>query len=147
MQHKIRLCEEGLIMKGRILAVVVMLIFVGVVAGCGPKQEAPESKQEAPKQAKMVLVSYGPTDIKAGQVFNKQPEGESAIWAKTENATWSTVLVLNGVELKSAARPGGVLVTAIVPKDLYKKPGEYPLHLLDKRSNEKSNEIKFVVKP
>ena len=95
----------------------------------------------------MGLENYGPTDIRARQIFNKQTNGESAIWTATENATSTTVLVLNGVPLDSAPQAGGKVVTAVVPKNLYEKPGEYPLYLLDKKTNKKSNEIKFVVKP
>ncbi len=94
-----------------------------------------------------MLLKCGPEDIKAGVVFNKQPNGESAIWTETVNASPGTILVLNGVPLKSARREDGKLVTAFVPKELYSKPGEYPLYLLDTKTNSKSNELKFVVKP
>jgi hypothetical protein len=95
----------------------------------------------------LVLKKYGPTDIKAGQIFNKQPSGESAIWAETENATPTTIFVLNGVTLESAVVSEGKGVTAVVPKNLYEKPGEYTLYLLDTKTNQKSNEMKFIVTP
>ncbi|MBP1745698.1 MAG: hypothetical protein H6Q54_313 [Deltaproteobacteria bacterium] len=95
----------------------------------------------------LTLKKYGPTDIKAGQVFNKQPNGESALWAETENATSNTVLVLNDTPLESTPQAGGKLVTATVPKDLYEKSGEYSLYLFDETTNRKSNEMKFIVKP
>ncbi len=94
---------------------------------------------------KMVLKDYGPRGIKAGQAFNIQEHGESAIWANTENATASAVLVLNGVPLKSVAFPDGCLVTAIVPAELVKRPGKYDLQLMDRRSNMKSNKLKLTV--
>ena len=98
------------------------------------------------KSNPLVLKKYGPTDIEVDQIFNKQPNGESAIWAETENATPTTVFVLNGIPLKSAVVSEGRGVTAVVPKSLYEKPGEYLLYLLDKKTNQKSNEMKFVVK-
>jgi hypothetical protein len=113
------------------------LLVIAFLAGCSSKQD---SKQ-------LVLKKYGPTDIKASQLFNKQPNGESAIYTETENATPTTVLVLNGVPLVSAVENDGRVVTAVVPKNLYEKVGEYPLHLLDKKNQNKSNEIIFIVKP
>jgi len=98
------------------------------------------------KSRPLVLKKFGPEHIRAGQVFNKQPNGESALWAETENATPTTVFVLNGVPLESAPQSEGRAVSAIVPKRLYEKPGEYPLYLLDKKTNRKSNELKFIVK-
>jgi len=95
----------------------------------------------------LVLKSYGPEDIRAGQIFNRQSNGESAIWAKTENATPTTVMVLNGVPLESAPQSEGREISAVIPKKLYEKPGKYPLYLLDKKTNKKSNELKFTVKP
>jgi hypothetical protein len=95
----------------------------------------------------LVLKRFGPEDIRAGQIFNTQPNGESAIWAETEHATPTTVLVLNGVPLESAPQSEGRAVSAIVPRTLYEKPGEYPLYLFDRRTNRKSNEMRFVVKP
>jgi len=129
--------EEFMIGKKAAVALVLSLFMIALVAGCTAKHESKP----------LVLKKFGPEDIRAGQVFNKQPNGESAIWAETENATPSTVFVLNGVPLESAPQSEGRAVSAIVPKKLYEKPGEYPLYLLDKKTNQKSNEMKFVVKP
>ena len=139
-------------MSKRIVAVLVGLLLAGTFfIGCSSKEESAKQEtttQESPKQGPPVLKEFGPTDIKAGQVFNKQPNGEAAIWAKTENVTPSTVLVINAVDLTSnAPRPDGRSITAQVPKSLYEKAGEYPLYLLDKKTGLKSNELKFIVKP
>jgi hypothetical protein len=115
-----------------------LMIFLSVIvflAACGPEQKP------------LMLKSYGPPDIRAGQSFNKQPNGENAIWSTTENATLTTVLVLNGTQLESSPQANGTVVTAVVPIKFYEKPGEYPLYLLDKKTNKKSNELKFIVKP
>ena len=122
----------------KIVSIVVFsLLLITFFAGCTSKQESKP----------LVLKKYGPEDIRAGQMFNKQPNGESAIWTETENATPTAVLVLNGISLESAVVSEGRVVTAVVPKNLYEKPDEYPLYLLDKKTNQKSNEIKFIVKP
>jgi len=94
----------------------------------------------------LVLKKFGPNDIKRGEVFNKQPNGESAIWAQADNVTLTTVLVLNGEVLVSQARPQDHLVTAAVPRTLYAAPGEYPLYLMDTKTNKKSNVLLFIVK-
>lgn len=120
-----------------VLAFVLFSLMASFYIGCTAKQESKS----------LVLKKYGPTETRAGQVFNKQPNGESAIWAETENATPTTVFVLNGVTLESAPQAEGKAVTAIVPKNLYEKPGEYPLYLLDKKTGQKSNEMKFIVNP
>jgi hypothetical protein len=121
-------------------AASILMVFVFVAAfymGCTAQQESKP----------LVIKKFGPEDIRAGQIFNKQHNGESAIWAETENATPTTVFVLNGVSLESAVVSEGKGVTAVVPKNLYEKPGEYPLYLLDKKTNQKSNEMKLIVKP
>ncbi|MEW6419173.1 MAG: hypothetical protein AB1480_13835 [Nitrospirota bacterium] len=123
--------------KKEALIFVFCLLVVIFFTGC--------TSREGSKQ--LVLKKYGPEDVKAGQIFNKQPNEESAIWAHTENATPTTVLVLNGVPLESAVVSERREVTVVVPMSLYEKPGEYPLYLLDKKTNQKSNEMKFVVKP
>ncbi len=123
---------------GKAASIKVLSLFVIVfILGCSAKQESKP----------LVLKKFGPEDIRAGQIFNKQPNGESAIWAETENATPTTVFVLNGISLESAPQSEGKAVSALVPKNLYEKPGEYPLYLLDKKNNRKSNEMKFLVKP
>lgn len=116
----------------------IFLIAVGMLfVSCSSKQET----------RPLVLKKFGPNEVKAGQVFNKQPNGESAIWAETENVTPSTIFVLEGVRLESAMHADGKTASAFVPKNLYQKPGEYTLYLLDTKSNKKSNEMKFIVKP
>lgn len=142
--------KETHLNKRHFSRVLVAALFLASFTACGSKQET--AKQEAMKQetaqaGQLAIKQWGPTDIKAGQIFNKQPNGESAIWARTENATPATVFVLNGVALESYPQENGTLVTAIIPRSLYEKAGEYPIYLLDKDNNNKSNEVKFIVKP
>lgn len=94
----------------------------------------------------LVLKKFGPEEIYAGTVFNIQPDGMSAIWAETENATNSTVLVLGETILTSKPNNDGQLMTAIVPKNLYLEPFEYNLYLLDTLDGRKSNELILEVR-
>lgn len=102
--------------------------------------------QQALKSLPLTLLDYGPKEIYAGEDFNLQPSGDNAIWAVTDNATPLARLVLNNIPLKSSVQEGGKLVTATVPKELFSKPGEYSLYLLNESLKRKSNELMLVVK-
>jgi hypothetical protein len=128
----------------RSLKLVAKLIGMTLfLTGCG--QETPAPTTTGSKS--LAIIEYGPNQTTAGQPFNVQPDGRSAIWARTENATPTTVLVMKETVLESPfVQADGKLVTAGVPKALYEQPGEYPVFLLDQQTQEKSNEVKFVVK-
>ena len=98
------------------------------------------------KLPQIVLKRFGPTDIGAGQPFNVQPSGESAIWAETMNASPYTVVVFNQTELKSVSNKAGTLVTALVPPELFRNAGVFRLYLLDKNTGQKSNKLELIVK-
>ena len=117
----------------KLITFLVFLCLIVVFSGCKPK-EAPPLK----------MVKMGPTTIKAGQDFNLQPEGGSAIWVAAENATKTTVVVWGETQLKSAVRVPD-LVTAGVPKELYSKPGKFEICLLDTKTGAKSNSISLTV--
>jgi len=129
-----------------------------MVSGCKNKEEAPPapaqqaqpapSAQPAPaaQSGALFIVKFGPESTTAGQVFNAQPSGESALWVTAENIPTKTVIVFNNTNLKSFVGKDGKLITAIVPKNMYEKPGSYPLFLLDTETNAKSNEVVFSVK-
>ena len=119
------------------ISFLLSLFVIALLAGCSSRVETKP----------LVLKKFGPEEVKAGQIFNKQPNGESAIWAETENVTSTTVFVLDGVRLESATHADGRAASAFVPRKLYEKPGEFTLYLLDTNSNKKSNEMKFIVKP
>ena len=93
-----------------------------------------------------MLKDFGPREVRAGQDFNVQPSGISAIWVSCENATPSTVIMIKDVKLKSDVQKGGGLVTAGVPRNVYESPGEFSIYLLDEQTGKRSNESKFIVK-
>jgi hypothetical protein len=90
------------------------------------------------------LEDYGPRSTKAGKGFNMQPSGSSAIWLHTRYDTMTTVVVFDGHELETTVGSGGV-ITVVVPDNLFSKPGEYRIYLLDKASGNKSNSVVFKV--
>jgi hypothetical protein len=81
---------------------------------------------------------------KVGVAFNVQPKGESAIWTITENATRTTVVVWGETQLHSTFGSAKA-VTALVPKELYSKPGQFQVYLLDTKTGKKSNSLVFTV--
>lgn len=135
------------------VAMISMMLVAVAFAGCGKKeaQEAPKqtgTATSAPAQPgqQLVLVDFGPKSVNAGKDFNVQTNGESALWAKAENVTPSTIIVLNNAQMKSSPKKEGNAITCFVPKSAYATPGEYPVFLVDTKSGSKSNELKFVVK-
>lgn len=91
-----------------------------------------------------VLKQMGPMKTKAGVGFNVQPNGESALWTITENATKTTVIVWGETQLNSTYS-SSTGVTAVVPKELFSKPGQFQIYLLDKKTGKKSNSLVFTV--
>ncbi len=118
-------------MSSRNLNVVALsLLIIFVLIGC---------TKSAP-----VLKQLGPTKTKAGVGFNIQSSGESAIWTTAENVTRTTVIVWGETELNSSFG-SSTNVTAIVPKELFSKPGQFQIYLLDKKTGKKSNSLTFTV--
>ena len=91
-----------------------------------------------------LLKQMGPMKTKVGVGFNVQSNGESAIWTITENATKTTVIVWGERQLQSTFG-GSNSVTALVPKELYSKPGQFQVYLLDTKTGTKSNHLIFTV--
>ncbi len=119
-------------MKFKSIAIlIVLMIFVS--GGC--------KKSNAP----ILLKEVGPAKTKAGQAFNVQPDGVSAIWAVSENATPSTVIVWGDRQLKASVFHNPKLLTAVVPKELYAKPGQIQVYLTDTKTGVRSNSVVFDI--
>jgi len=112
----------------RVLGLFLLIIFLLIGCSKGPP----------------LLKQMGPMKTKAGVGFNVQPKGESAIWTITENATRTTVIVWGETQLRSTFGSAKG-VTALVPKELYSKPGQFQIYLLDKKTGKKSDSLVFTV--
>jgi len=139
-------------MKKATLVLMISALTL-TLAGCGDYKPAATAEEKpvpaavpATAEKHLAISDFGPRDTKAGQGFNIQPDGISALWFNTENATPSTVVVLNETVLSTSADPNGKLVTAGVPRTLFTKSGELPIYLLDQKTREKSNTVKFIAK-
>jgi len=120
-------------MNSRSLSILVVFLIFFVFAGC--------EKATFP----LVLKEIGPLKTKAGQGFNVQPNGESAMWFKTENATKSTVAIWGETRLNTTFVNPKELTALVVPKELYSKPGQFQIYLLDTKTGAKSNSIVLTV--
>ena len=124
---------------------------------CTPAQEffrynsnvirAVKVRDYCPRQdlLQLELASFGPEAVKAGQSFNVQADGSSAIWSQGKNITQTTILVVDGVHLQSAAQQQLGLVTAIVPAWLTSVPGELDVRLEDLVSGRRSRSLRLTV--
>lgn len=79
---------------------------------------------------------WGPTRTGAGQAFNEQPDGRSALWIRIDCAPRSTVVRLGDVVMKTTVRAD--LITASLPSDhaIISQPGKLDLELHDEASGE-----------
>jgi hypothetical protein len=107
----------------------------------GPAKDQPVVEEEAAP----TIDEFGPAWIKAGVPFNVQPSGRSALWFRTEHVRYPTVVVFGGRELRTVVAPDGHTVTATVPNELFRVPGEYEVFLLDRRRRQTSEVVKLRV--
>ena len=89
------------------------------------------------------LVALHPDWAVAGQVFNVQPNGTSALAVTCEGATNATRIVFAGERL-ATVYGAPTLLTAEIPNRLYARPGNFAVYLQD--DHERSNVLKFDVR-
>jgi hypothetical protein len=124
-------------MNMRLSIPAVLMLFV---AGCSE----PIKEHTAAIPAKPpILVSISPASTVAGQAFNVQGDGRSALGVKFKDATSAAVIVFGTKPLDTAH--GADFLSAIVPSELYGTAGNVPVFIRD--AGGESNKIDFVVKP
>jgi hypothetical protein len=124
-------------MNIRVSFVAVLILFA---AGCS--EPAKQQPAAAPAQ-RPTLVALSPSSTIAGQKFNTQSDGRSAIGVKVKDATSAAVIVFGSKPLDTAHGPD--FLSAIVPPELYGTAGSFPVFIRD--AGGESNRIDFVVKP
>jgi len=123
-------------MNIRLSFTAVLLLFA---AGCSERvKEQPAIPAKPP-----TLVSISPASTVAGQAFNVQPDGRSALGANFKDVTGAAVIVFGSKPLDTAH--GANFLSAIVPPELYATAGNVPVFIRDAGGD--SNKIDFVVKP
>ncbi|MHB8138583.1 MAG: acyltransferase family protein [Smithellaceae bacterium] len=92
-----------------------------------------------------LIIKYGgPLMTKANTVFNRQPDGNAAMWLEVKNATESTHVMFGSQVIKPDFNSSKKL-TFMVPKELYSKPGKYNIYIFNPANNNKSNGLDFTV--
>src|SRR3954471_7970503 len=123
-------------MKIRFSFTAVLLLFA---AGCSePVKQQPVIPAKPP-----TLVSISPASTVAGQAFNVQADGRSALGVNFKDATDKAVIVFGSKPLDTAH--GTNFLSAIVPPELYATAGNVPVFIRDAGGD--SNKVDFVVKP
>ncbi|RPJ61501.1 MAG: hypothetical protein EHM23_06700 [Acidobacteria bacterium] len=85
-----------------------------------------------PEDEQLRLIRIGPDQaFTDGAGFYSLPDGAVAMWAMAKNATSETVLVWEGQVLNSTVQPDRTVVTAVVPRYLFSKPGSFSIVLFD----------------
>jgi hypothetical protein len=118
---------------------LVALILVS--GGACVSREEREVKAPAPRVDRVL-----PDKVTAGEPFQVQADGQSAIAVTGENLVRGSRVRLNGEVLITGWSEDGKSASAIVPPDKYAQPGMYPLSV-ENPSGEVSNAIPFTVLP
>lgn len=101
-----------------------ILFMAIIVSACCPNT-GNSTKQQAQKLPELQLGDWGPRETAAGQMFNAQPGGMSGLWIQVSGLDLSSKIEVHfGEHLLSDCRATDKLVTAAVPLDLIKAPGE-----------------------
>ena len=116
-----------------------MLVSI-FIAGCSQ-----DANQTSVDGKQILIKDFGPKKTNAGQDFNLQSNGVSALWLTTENATQNTIVKLNNQEIKGVIKSDGSVVTVAVPKDLFAKHGTITIQLKDTKTDLESNQVTFSV--
>ena len=90
------------------------------------------------------IVGYGPNPVEAGEPFNQQPDGSSAIWLRASRVLApGTRIRFGNAELMTVIR--GPLATAIVPATATARERDIPTVLVGADGAQRSNVVTFKV--
>lgn len=150
--------EHKMSAVNRIVAYTVGIAMTMTLAACGnqtanttsssPTQQSTNAPSSVPAVADLKIASWGPDSTKAGVVFNTQPNGSAALWVKLNQTLVPgdvAAIEFNGVLLQGAVTNN--FVSAVVPAELYAKPGVYKVRVIVRRSEQTtpSNAVEFTV--
>ncbi|WP_103875361.1 hypothetical protein [Bosea lathyri] len=99
-----------------------------------------------PPPTRVPVLDYGPRSARVGVPFNQQPNGQSALWIKLDrNIGGGAVVRLDGRDLPAVVTDGGV--SALVPADALKQPGQHELKVVNTLRNAESDPVTLVLDP
>lgn len=91
------------------------------------------------------VLRYGPDSALAGEAFNAQPDGNSAIWIELSGpVSADATLYLDGKPLKTFAN--GAAVTALVPNSLIGEPKTLEIRVVDESGNRFSEPVALTLR-
>jgi hypothetical protein len=97
-----------------------------------------------PARELLEVVDFGPQQVRAGEPFNVQANGESAIWVRFNHPTDPGFRLRLGDTVLETTFEGDVL-TAIVPAAATEKPGKLPLVAIGRWGEARSHVAAFSV--
>ena len=112
-----------------------------VTVACNGTPPSSNAGGQAPA-SNVEIVSLHPSEAYAGETFNVQPDGSSALAVRCQNATKETQILFGGQELPTAFG-GPELLTAEVPARLTEKEG--PLQVVLRTPSGQSKPAVFTV--
>lgn len=99
-----------------------------------------------PAAEPFVIMDFGPAPVRAGEAFNVQPNGESAIWVRlSRSAEPGVKLTMDGILLKTDGR--GAVLTAVVPPSIVQEAGPKSLTVVGFNGQERCQPVIFEVLP
>ena len=99
-----------------------------------------------PALRRVEIVDWGPKSARVGEAFNRQPNGQSAIWLRLgSDAGGGATIRLDGRDLPTFT--DGVAVTALVPQDLLSRPRALSLQVVDPLRNIESQIVTLEIAP
>jgi hypothetical protein len=122
-------------MQGRIC---IFASLVGLT-GCVSEQE------KSPVMPEARIEKLVPDTVMAGQAFQQQPDGGSALSVLGQNLVRGSRIRINGMPLETASGDGTSLAS-IVPPPLFAQPGEYVVQV-DTPDGRSTNTLVWKVLP
>lgn len=120
----------------------------GTAGTSTPTAPTPPARPSVEALKGLSITQFGPTSANAGEAFNEQPDGSSAIWAQADRelSGYDAALWLNGVRLDHPA-VSGATVSGTIPAELLAKPGTLALEIRigEDGSELTSSKVDFVV--
>jgi GT2 family glycosyltransferase len=99
-----------------------------------------------PGEAPFEITAFGPNPVRAGEAFNVQPDGVSAIWVRlSRHAEPGVKLRMDDIVLETVAR--GPVLTAVVPPAVFQEAGAKALGVIGPNGHPRSEPVTFQVLP